>query len=97
MVGWRLPGVGRVIITGCRDVDIVVVRAPAGEMVWVAVAYNVERAGDGGMQSSVLEGSALKVSVCRPISSESPCSVSISVGDGGVETEVVVDLKMSCP
>lgn len=49
MVGWRLPGVGRVIITGCRDVDIVVVRAPAGEMVWVAVAYKVERAGDGGM------------------------------------------------
>lgn len=48
MVGWRFFGVGRVIIIGCRDVDIVVVRVLVGEMVWVVVVYNVEWVGDGG-------------------------------------------------
>lgn len=48
MVGWRFFGVGRVIIIGCIDVDIVVVRVLVGEMVWVVVVYNVEWVGDGG-------------------------------------------------
>lgn len=51
----------------------------------IDVAYNVERAGDGGgVYSSVLERSVLKVSFYWPISSESSGSVSISVdGEGG--------------
>lgn len=49
MFCWRPVRVGRAIITGCRVVDVVAVRAPAEEVVCVAVAYNVERAGDGGM------------------------------------------------